>query len=144
MNDSKNSRWFVLLRKEEEEEVKEEKRTLARTVVKAWNSSFCALMLLLLLFPLFSLNSLLFVFFSSRECEKEWGARWEKTQKFRKNTKERKLLSFVCVKTREPKRKKERKKEKESANATTRIILLSIAQYRNHLLCASVIFHYSN
>ena len=41
-------------------------------------------------------------------------------------------------------RKKERKKEKESANATTRIILLSIARYHNHLLCASVIFHYSN
>ena len=57
-------------KEEEEEEEEEEKRTLARTVVKAWNSSFCALMLLL--FPLFSLNSLfLFVFFSSRECEKE-------------------------------------------------------------------------
>jgi hypothetical protein len=52
------------LRKEEEEDKEEEdkeKRTLARTLVKAWNSSFCALMLLLLLFPLFSLNSLLFV-----------------------------------------------------------------------------------
>ena len=44
----------------------------------------------------------------------------------------------------EKERKKERKKEKESANATTRIILLSIARYHNHLLCASVIFHYSN
>ena len=40
--------------------------------------------------------------------------------------------------------RRERKKEKESANATTRIILLSIAHYHNHLLCASVIFHYSN
>ena len=140
-------RRFVLLRKEEEEEeeVKEEKHTLARTVVKAWNSSFCALVLLL--FPLFSLNSLLFVFFSSRECVKrneERDERKDVRQKFRKNTKERKLLSLVCVKTREPKRKKERKKEKERANATTRIIILSIAQYHHHLLCASVIFHYSN
>lgn len=61
---------------------------------------------------------------------------FEKTQK-------KENYSFR-VKTREPKRKKERKKEKERANATTRIIILSIVQYHNHLLCASVIFHYSN
>ena len=66
---------------------------------------------------------------------------FEKTQKKKEN------YSRFASKTREPKRKKERKKErkgKERANATTRIIILSIAQYHHHLLCASVIFHYSN
>ena len=64
-------------------------------------------------------------------------------QKFRKNTKEkRKLLSFRVKNERTE--EKERKKEKERANATTRIIILSIAQYHHHLLRASVIFHYSN
>ena len=65
---------------------------------------------------------------------------FEKTQKKKEN------YSRFASKTREPKRerKKERKKEKERANATTRIIILSIAQYHHHLLRASVIFHYSN
>ena len=67
----------------------------------------------------------------------------------RENTKiskkhKRKKITLVCLRQNERTEEKERKKEKESANATTRIILLSIAQYRNHLLCASVIFHYSN
>ena len=70
----------------------------------------------------------------------------------RENTKiskkhKRKKMTLVSRQNERTLREKERKKErkeKESANATTRIILLSIARYHNHLLCASVIFHYSN
>ena len=64
--------------------------------------------------------------------------------KISKKHKRKKMTLVSRQNERTLKRKKERKKEKESANATTRIILLSIARYHNHLLCASVIFHYSN
>jgi len=64
--------------------------------------------------------------------------------KISKKHKRKKMTLVSRQNERTLKREKERKKEKESANATTRIILLSIARYHNHLLCASVIFHYSN
>ena len=75
---------------------------------------------------------------------KKWGE--ERTRlrdkKFRKTQKKENYSSFR-VKT-GPNWEPKRKKEKERANATTRIIILSIAQYHHHLLCERVIFHYSN
>ena len=69
----------------------------------------------------------------------------ERDERKHKNfEKTQKKENYSRLRQNERTEEKERKKEKESANATTRIILLSIAQYHNHLLCASVIFHYSN
>jgi hypothetical protein len=67
-----------------------------------------------------------------------------KHKNFEKTQKKENDSRFASKRENLEERKKERKKEKESANATTRIILLSIARYHNHLLCANVIFHYSN